>query len=123
MSHILPPCSHYRHQYSPPSVLRDSLIFLESKSIPDDSLVKELELVDRKIYCKDLGPQVSWTTVFLTEYAGPLVIYLIFYLRPSFIYGNGASLLERHPSVKYARFTTYPLIYLLYDELNALIWL
>jgi len=41
-----------------------------------------------KLYFKDLGPQVGWTTVFLTEYAGPLVIYLIFYLRPSFIYGS-----------------------------------
>ncbi|CAF0718060.1 unnamed protein product [Brachionus calyciflorus] len=41
-----------------------------------------------KLYFKDLGPQVGWTTVFLTEYAGPLVIYLIFYLRPAFIYGS-----------------------------------
>ena len=41
-----------------------------------------------KLFFKDLGPQVGWTTVFLTEYAGPLFIYLIFYLRPSFIYGS-----------------------------------
>lgn len=41
-----------------------------------------------KLYFKDLGPQVGWTTVFLTEYAGPLFIYLIFYFRPSFIYGS-----------------------------------
>lgn len=41
-----------------------------------------------KFYFKDLGPQVGWSTVFLTEYAGPLIIYVIFYLRPSFIYGG-----------------------------------
>jgi len=44
-----------------------------------------------KLYFKDLGPQVGWTTVFLTEYAGPLVIYLIFYARPSLIYGAAAA--------------------------------
>jgi very-long-chain enoyl-CoA reductase len=41
-----------------------------------------------KLYFKDLGPQVGWTTVFLTEYAGPLFIYLLFYIRPTFIYGQ-----------------------------------
>jgi very-long-chain enoyl-CoA reductase len=40
-----------------------------------------------KLFFKDLGPQVGWTTVFLTEYAGPLFIYLIFYMRPALIYG------------------------------------
>ncbi|KAK3782537.1 hypothetical protein RRG08_061767 [Elysia crispata] len=44
-----------------------------------------------KLLFKDLGPQVGWTTVFLTEYAGPLFIYLIFYMRPALIYGAGAS--------------------------------
>jgi len=44
-----------------------------------------------KLYFKDLGPQVGWSTVFLTEYAGPLFIYLLFYFRPSFIYGPTVS--------------------------------
>ncbi|XP_011199671.2 very-long-chain enoyl-CoA reductase [Bactrocera dorsalis] len=43
-----------------------------------------------KIYIKDLGPQIGWKTVFLAEYAGPLFVYLIFYGRPSFIYGEAA---------------------------------
>lgn len=42
------------------------------------------------LYFKDLGPQIGWTTVFLTEYAGPLFIYAFFYIRPSFIYGQDA---------------------------------
>ena len=42
-----------------------------------------------RLYFKDLGPQVGWSTVFVAEYAGPLFIYLLFYLRPSIIYGSG----------------------------------
>jgi very-long-chain enoyl-CoA reductase len=44
-----------------------------------------------QLFFRDLGPQVGWTTVFLTEYAGPLIIYVIFYMRPSLIYGQNAS--------------------------------
>lgn len=39
------------------------------------------------LYFRDLGAQISWVTVFLTEYAGPLLIYLLFYFRVPFIYG------------------------------------
>jgi len=39
------------------------------------------------LYFKDLGPQVAWRTVFLVEYLGPLVCYLVTYFRPSLIYG------------------------------------
>ncbi|KAI9012937.1 3-oxo-5-alpha-steroid 4-dehydrogenase-domain-containing protein [Gaertneriomyces semiglobifer] len=35
---------------------------------------------------KDLGPQIGWTTVFLLEYLGPLVIHLLFYFFPSVFY-------------------------------------
>lgn len=41
---------------------------------------------DDVVYFRDLGPQVAWKTVFLVEYAGPLLIYLFFYARPPFIY-------------------------------------
>lgn len=30
------------------------------------------------LYFKDLGPQVGWKTVFYVEYAGPIVITLLF---------------------------------------------
>ncbi|EGG24712.1 synaptic glycoprotein SC2-like protein [Cavenderia fasciculata] len=43
---------------------------------------------DNTLVFKDLGPQVSWTTVFLTEYAGPLLIYPIFYFFGQQIYGQ-----------------------------------
>lgn len=41
---------------------------------------------DDVVYFRDLGPQIAWKTVFLVEYAGPLLIYLFFYARPPFIY-------------------------------------
>ncbi|KAF9580954.1 3-oxo-5a-steroid 4- dehydrogenase [Lunasporangiospora selenospora] len=37
---------------------------------------------------KDLGPQLSWRTVFLVEYGGPLVVHPIFYYLPSLFYGK-----------------------------------
>lgn len=40
------------------------------------------------VYVKDLGPQISWRTVFVIEYAGPILIHpLVFTLRP-YIYSN-----------------------------------
>ncbi|XP_065331387.1 probable very-long-chain enoyl-CoA reductase art-1 [Cloeon dipterum] len=44
-----------------------------------------------KIFLKDLGPQIGWKTVFLAEYAGPLFVYLWFYTRPWYFYGEGAA--------------------------------
>jgi len=38
-----------------------------------------------------LGPQIGWSTVFMAEYAGPLFVYLIFYARPSLIYGAASN--------------------------------
>ncbi len=38
--------------------------------------------------------------VFLAEYAGPLIAYLLFYPRPTFIYGVGAADVPRAPVVK-----------------------
>ncbi|KAL4237174.1 hypothetical protein ACF0H5_005554 [Mactra antiquata] len=59
------------------------------KMLKDEDRVGNLSFSTKNtLYFKDLGPQVGWTTVFLTEYAGPLVIYLIFYARPALIYGK-----------------------------------
>ncbi|KAI5961174.1 TSC13 [Candida pseudojiufengensis] len=32
-----------------------------------------------KLYAKDLGPQISWRTVFLVEYFGPFIFHPLFY--------------------------------------------
>ncbi|XP_015337631.1 trans-2,3-enoyl-CoA reductase-like isoform X1 [Marmota marmota marmota] len=55
------------------------------------------------LYFTDLGQQVSWTTVFLAEYTGPLLIYLLFYLRISYVYDRKESTRSiRHPVVHLA---------------------
>ncbi|XP_016807127.1 trans-2,3-enoyl-CoA reductase-like isoform X2 [Pan troglodytes] len=57
------------------------------------------------LYATDLGQQVSWTTVFLAEYTGPLLIYLLFYLRIPCIYdGKESARRLRHPVVHLACF-------------------
>ncbi|XP_067993522.1 trans-2,3-enoyl-CoA reductase-like [Melanerpes formicivorus] len=57
------------------------------------------------LYFTDLGQQVGWTTFFLTEYTGPLVIYLLFYIRLSSIYDQRESRKNlRHPVVHLACF-------------------
>lgn len=71
-----------------------------SQTLRDDTRLADLILDDGKLYFKDLGPQVGWTTVFLTEYAGPLIIYLLFYARPLIIYGAKAAVAEKHQFVK-----------------------
>ncbi|KAL9951670.1 hypothetical protein ACROYT_G044388 [Oculina patagonica] len=62
------------------------------KALKDDETLESLEVNNGgKLYYKDLGPQISWTTVFLTEYAGPLIVYLLLYIRPAIIYGTDAA--------------------------------
>ncbi|KAM7533617.1 hypothetical protein Aperf_G00000121359 [Anoplocephala perfoliata] len=51
------------------------------KMLADSFRLNEIEgsekLSNVRLYYKDLGPQVGWSTVFYYEYAGPLVIYLL----------------------------------------------
>uniref|UniRef100_UPI00398F0BFA trans-2,3-enoyl-CoA reductase-like isoform X2 n=1 Tax=Pristiophorus japonicus TaxID=55135 RepID=UPI00398F0BFA len=53
------------------------------------------------LYFRDLGTQISWTTVFLTEYTGPLLIYLLFYFRLPNLYDmEDINHCSRHPVVQ-----------------------
>ena len=60
----------------------------KGKSLKDEDLVKDACGNSGVIYYKDLGPQIAWSTVFYTEYGGPLLVYLLFYFRLPMIYGE-----------------------------------
>ncbi|CAH1153635.1 unnamed protein product [Phaedon cochleariae] len=60
---------------------------LKGKDMKDDLTIPNLEST-RKVYVKDLGPQIGWNTVFLLEYAGPLVIYGLVSSQPWILYGS-----------------------------------
>ncbi|ODQ81219.1 hypothetical protein BABINDRAFT_160604 [Babjeviella inositovora NRRL Y-12698] len=40
------------------------------------------------VYVKDLGPQIPWRNVFMTEYAGPLFIHPLIYFYGGRLYGS-----------------------------------
>lgn len=64
---------------------------IKGKTLKDSDSLESLGLKNgSKLYIKDLGPQIGWSTVFLCEYAGPLFSYLLFYIRPSLVYGADA---------------------------------
>ncbi|KAN0008611.1 hypothetical protein ACTFIV_000127 [Dictyostelium citrinum] len=54
----------------------------------DSDLVSKHVGSDSTLYFKDLGPQISWSLVFICEYAGPLFVYPIFYFLSNLIYGT-----------------------------------
>jgi len=61
----------------------------KGKPLKNEDLLKNLSLKNGSIlYFKDRGLQIGWTTVFLAEYAGPLVVYLWFFTRPWLAYGD-----------------------------------
>jgi len=61
----------------------------KGKPLKDEQTLAELGLKTGAIvYFKDRGMQIGWVTVFLAEYAGPLLVYLWFHSRPWLAYGD-----------------------------------
>ncbi|ENN76812.1 probable very-long-chain enoyl-CoA reductase art-1 [Dendroctonus ponderosae] len=60
---------------------------LKGKDIKDDEAIPLLAST-RKVFVKDLGPQIGWSTVFICEYAGPLILYALVALRPRILYSS-----------------------------------
>ncbi|KAM5530870.1 hypothetical protein V8D89_015455 [Ganoderma adspersum] len=61
----------------------------ENKALSDEATLKDAGVADgAEVAVKDLGPQVAWRTVFLIEYAGPLVIHPLFYHFPRVFFGG-----------------------------------
>ncbi|KAK3711576.1 Very-long-chain enoyl-CoA reductase [Vermiconidia calcicola] len=66
----------------------------DGKPIPNDKSVSiaSTGLKDGDaIQVKDLGPQIAWRTVFIIEYAGPLLIHPLFYFLRPYIYKNASA--------------------------------
>ncbi|KAG2471074.1 TECR reductase, partial [Polypterus senegalus] len=75
------------HVMSPGPLYHRHVGEVEGKSLKDEDILQNLPVgTTATLYFRDLGAQISWVTVFLTEYAGPLLIYLMFYFRVPFIY-------------------------------------
>jgi very-long-chain enoyl-CoA reductase len=73
----------------------------KGKTLAEDESLTSLGLKSgSKLYVKDLGPQIGWKTVFLAEYAGPLLMYLWTYKRPWLFYGEDAASLPMHYTVQ-----------------------
>lgn len=73
-----------------PNVHRQCLrLDSKGKALSNSETLKSISVSDGgKLYLKDLGPQISWKTVFLIEYAGPFFLYLWIYQRPWIFYGD-----------------------------------
>jgi len=64
----------------------------KGKALKDEATLESLGITSNTtLYFKDRGTQIGWTTVFLAEYAGPLLVYLLFYIRPWIVYGDSAT--------------------------------
>lgn len=69
----------------------------KGKDLKDSLNIGNLKLGSpAKIFVKDLGPQVGWSTVFLAEYAGPIVVYALVAASNGILHG---SLPERQQSL------------------------
>jgi very-long-chain enoyl-CoA reductase len=61
----------------------------EKKALADEAKLKDVGIISgSELQVKDLGPQISWKTVFVVEYAGPLLIHPVFYYLPRLFYGK-----------------------------------
>jgi very-long-chain enoyl-CoA reductase len=79
---------------------RQKITLKDSKNtLPDDITLKAAGVAEGgELSVKDLGPQISWKTVFMVEYAGPLFIHPVIYYFPKIFYGGPVhhSMLQRY---------------------------
>jgi len=72
--------SHYKSQI--PKAQHPEFRIANTKINEGDNILELLEKHKiKEIQVKELGRQVAWMTVFLAEYAGPIVIHSIMYWR------------------------------------------
>ncbi|XP_063283379.1 very-long-chain enoyl-CoA reductase-like isoform X2 [Pelobates fuscus] len=70
------------------------------RALKDEEILKDLPTGTTAIlYFKDLGSHLGYTTIFLAEYSGPLLVYFLFYLRLPVFYGTTNTLTSSPHSV------------------------
>ncbi|XP_031735240.1 very-long-chain enoyl-CoA reductase-like isoform X1 [Anarrhichthys ocellatus] len=91
----------YPHWYPARQAL---MLDAKEKSLRDEEVLQNLPVgTTATMYFRDLGPQLGWTMVFLTECIGPLLTYLLFYFRVPCIYSyKYAFTSSPHPVVRLA---------------------
>jgi len=71
---------HLKSKRLHPTRQRITTTITKKALVDDNKTLKELGVSEGDtLEVKDLGPQISWKTVFLIEYAGPIFIHLLFY--------------------------------------------
>ncbi|XP_070503438.1 probable very-long-chain enoyl-CoA reductase art-1 [Chironomus tepperi] len=81
---------------------------VKGKMLKDSDTMESLNLRNgSKLYIKDLGPQIGWSTVFLAEYAGPLLVYLWIYQRPWLFYGDSSAEISQTAHIAAACWTIH----------------
>jgi len=75
------------NQSTTPVVLKDGVCLAGQGTLREDAQRAE----DNQVTLKDLGPQIGYRTVFLVEYAGPLLLYPLFSTLPALFAGRALS--------------------------------